>query len=265
MPTYAIIGATGSTGQQILSQLLQSPDNKVKVYCRSKAKLEKLSPKLAAHQNVDVYPGALNDVQLIADCIANSKAIFLVIGANVSYPGMRMIQDGAHSVVAALSTILTKHPNAKMPRILLLSSASMNPRFQPDQGRVVAAMTGLVKTALFYAYEDLGHAEDFLRLQKGWLNVTFIHPGGLVEDEAKGHTLTLDKPPEGFIGYPDLAAGMIEVAEWEDERYAWEGVGVLPKSSARFNPEVPLIFGRGLLAYYLPPVYRGFKSIGLVQ
>ncbi|KAL9003937.1 MAG: hypothetical protein Q9180_009875, partial [Flavoplaca navasiana] len=128
MPTYAIIGATGSTGQQILAQLLRSPDNKVKVYCRSRAKLEKLSPKLAAHPNVDVYPGALNDVQLIADCVADSKAIFLVIGANVSYPGMRMVQDGAHSVVAALSTIRAEDPNAKMPRILLLSSATMNPR-----------------------------------------------------------------------------------------------------------------------------------------
>ena len=176
-----------------------------------------------------------------------------------------MVQDGCQSVVAALSTMSAKDPHARMPRILLLSSASMNPRFEPDHGRVIGAMRGLLKAALFYAYEDLGHAEDFMRLQKGWLNVTFIHPGGLVEDEAKGHTLTLDKPPEGFVGYADLAAGMIDVAAGEDGRYAWDGVGVLPKSSARFNPEVPLIFGRGLLAYYLPPVYWGFKSMGLVQ
>ncbi|KAL8967114.1 MAG: hypothetical protein Q9183_003060 [Haloplaca sp. 2 TL-2023] len=265
MPTYAIIGATGSTGQQILTQLLQSPDNKVKVYCRSKTKLEKLSPKLAAHQNVDVYSGALNDVQLIADCVANTKAVFLVIGGNASYPGMRMVQDGCQSVVAALSTIKANDAGAKMPRVLLLSSATMNPRMQPDHGRALEAMKFLLKAALFYAYEDLGHAENFLRLQKGWLNVTFIHPGGLVEDEPKGHTLTLDKPPEGFVGYADVAAGMIDVAAGEDERYSWDGVGVLPKSSARFNPEVPLIFGRGLLAYYLPPVYWGFRSMGLVQ
>ncbi|KAL9595328.1 MAG: hypothetical protein Q9219_006505 [cf. Caloplaca sp. 3 TL-2023] len=265
MPTYAIIGATGSTGQQILSQLLQSPDNKVHAYCRSKSKLEKLSPKLAAHQSVDVYSGALNDVPLIASCIANTTAIFLVIGSNTSYPGMRMVEDGTHSVVAALSTMRAQDPNTRMPRILLLSSATMNPRLQPSLSTAFVIFRDILKKALFYAYEDLGHAEDFLRLQKEWLNVTFIHPGGLVEDKATGHTLTLDTPSEGFIGYPDLAAGMIEVAKSADDRYSWEGVGVLPKKSARFNPEVPFIFARGLLAYYLPPVYWAFHSIGLAK
>ena len=261
MPTYATIGATGSTGQQILTQLLQAPDNKVHAYCRSKSKLEKLSPKLAAHQNVDIYSGALNDIPLIASCIANTTTIFLVIGGNISYPGMRMVQNGAHSIVAALSTLRAQDPNAKMPRILLLSSAGINPRLQREAGLV----KNMLSKALFYAYEDLRHAEDFLRLQKGWLDVVFIHAGALVEDEATGHTLTVDTPPRGFVGYADLAAGMIEIAGVGDDRYSWQGVGVLPKKSARFNPEAPVIFVRGILAYYLPPVYSAFRSMGLVQ
>lgn len=48
MPTYAVLGATGSTGQAILNILLQSPKNTVNAYVRSKAKLLKLSPSTKA-------------------------------------------------------------------------------------------------------------------------------------------------------------------------------------------------------------------------
>ncbi|KAL8707085.1 MAG: hypothetical protein Q9220_007825 [cf. Caloplaca sp. 1 TL-2023] len=267
MPTYAIIGATGGTGQQILAQLLQSPNNKVNAYCRSKTKLEKQSPNLASHQHVNVFSGALTDIPLLVSCVANTTAIFLVIGANTSYPGMRIVEDGAHSIVAALSILRFENPSTKLPRILLLSSAGMNSRLEPQLGRVLTALTSPMKKALFYAYEDLGHAEDFLRLQKGWLDVTFIHAGALAAEggEVSGHTLTLNTPPEGFIGYPDLAAGMIEVAETEGGRWNWEGVGVIPKKAAPFNSGALLIFVRGLVAYCLPPMYWGLRRVGALS
>lgn len=262
MPTYAILGATGSTGQSLLNLLVQSPDNKIHAYCRSKAKLEKLSPKLAASQNVDVYPGALDDIPLIADCIANTKAVFMALGKNTSYPGMRIAQDGVQSIVAALCHIRTQNPDAKMPKILMLSSASTNPRLLSD---MPAFARKLVHNAFSYNYEDLDLAEAYLRLHKSWLTATIIQPGGLANDVQKGHTLSMEKT-DGFISYLDLAAGMIEVADTEGDQYAWQGVAPVPASKdVKFPWEAPVNVVRGLLAHYLPPVYWAFHSIGLVE
>ena len=46
-----------------------------------------------------------------------------------------------------------------------------------------------------------------------------------MEDEQKGHVLTMDNV-KAFLSYPDLAAGMIEVAE--SGSYDWKQVGVSP-------------------------------------
>lgn len=83
----------------------------------------------------------------------------------------------------------------------------------------------MVQTAFSYTYADLALAEAYLRLHKSWLDVTFITPRVLVEDEQKGHVLTMDHV-KAFLSYPDLAAGMIEVAE--SGSYDWKQVGVSP-------------------------------------
>ena len=262
MPTYAILGATGSTGQCILNLLLQSPDNKVHAYVRSRAKLEKLSPKLAAHENVDIFSGSLTDIPLIADCIANTSAVFLTLGKNVSQPGMRVCQDAAHSVVAALCHIRAQGPNARLPKILMLSSAGINPRMNR---RMSATGLKILHTGLSYAYQDLKQAQAYFELHKSWLDVIFIQPGGLANDVQKGHTLSTEMT-QGFISYADLAAGMIEVAESEGNQYLWKGVAVVPASKdVKFNWEAPVNVVRGLFAYFLPSAYWACHSLGLVE
>lgn len=261
MPTYAILGATGSTGQSLLNLLLESPKNNIHAYARSRAKLEKLSPKLALHENVQIFEGALNNVSLIADCLRGTNAVFVVIGNNVSHPGMRMVEDGAHSVVAALSHIRNADPNAQLPKILILTSSSINPILNRKKP---AFLMKILRTGLSYAYDDLEHAEAFLRLQKSWLNVTFIQPPGLTKDVQKGHKLSTEET-HGFISYPDLAAGMIEVAEKEGEEYNWKGVAVVPTGKGiKFAWDAPRNLTRGMFSHFLPTVYRGCRSIGLV-
>ena len=83
MPTYAVLGATGSTGQEILKLLLQSPKNTVNAYVRSKVKLLKLLPKYVDNNNLHVYEGALNDITVMADCISNTSAVFSALGSTV--------------------------------------------------------------------------------------------------------------------------------------------------------------------------------------
>lgn len=261
MPTYAVLGATGSTGQAILNILLQSPKNTVNAYVRSKAKLLKLSPQYEGNENLHIFEGNLDDVTLMAKCISNTSAVLSVLGANENTPGLHVAQDAAHSIVAACSEIRNQDPSAKLPKILFLTSASINPHLCRE---MPSFAVWLLHTALNYVYEDLEYAEAFLRLQKSWLDVTFIQPGGLVHDTQKGHALNLERQ-QTFLSYPDLAAGMIEAATARGGEYSWKGVSVVPTSNdTKIEWRVPLFVGGGLLAHYLPSVFGLAKSLRLL-
>ena len=152
-----------------------------------------------------------------------------------------------------------------LPKTLLLSSAGINPDYTRDASPVLIAIG---QTALSYAYEDLRQAEAYLKLHKSWLNVIFIHAGGLTNDLQRGHRVSFEATPrerQSFISYPDLAAGMIEVAENEGDQYNWKGVRVLPTSGdVKFNWGAPMIFVRGLVAHFVPSAYWALKRMGLM-
>ena len=179
---------------------------------------------------------------------------------------MRVVQDAAHSLVAAMCHLQALHPEVPLPKIQFLSSAGINPHYTRDVSHVMIAVG---HTALFYAYEDLKQAEAYLKLHKSWLNVTFIHAGGLTNDVQRGHRLSLEATSEdmqGFISYMDTAAGMIELAETEGDQYNWKGLRVVPTSSdVKFNWGAPMIFVRGIFAYFLPSTYLALQRVGLVE
>ena len=224
MPTYAILGASGYTGRSLLALLLKDPNNTINAYVRSKSKLLALFPGLEGNKSVRIFDGPLNDIPLLASCISSDvNTVFCVLGGNESVPGMRIAQDAAQSLVAALCyPDPATNGGKKVAKIICLSSASLNPRIGANEPRL---LLWVVQTAFSYIYADLALAEAYLRLHKSWLDVTFMTPGGLVEDEQKGHVLTMDHV-KTFLSYPDLAAGMIEVAELGS--YDWKHVGVSP-------------------------------------
>ena len=109
MSPYAILGSTGNTGQALLKVLLQSPDNQIRAYCRSKQKILKLSPGIADDKQVQIYEGELEDVELLASCISGTRAVFLVVAVNENIPGCSVACDTAHAVVAALEQLQLKN------------------------------------------------------------------------------------------------------------------------------------------------------------
>lgn len=261
MPTYAILGGTGTTGQALLRLLLQSPKNTVNAYVRSKAKLHKLSPQYKGNDNLQIFEGAITDVSLIADCISNASVVFCVLGANENLPGIRIVQDAAHSIVAACCQLRTHDPTVSLPKILFLTSASINPYLCRDLPKPAH---WLLLTALSYTYEDLRYAEDYLRLHQSWLDVTFIQPGGLVQDIQRGHALSLERQ-QTFLSYLDLAAGMIEAATVDGDQYRGKGVSVIPaQAGTKIEWRVPFYMAKGLLAHYLPPVFWMGRAVNLI-
>ena len=123
MPTYAVLGATGVTGQALLNILLESPKNTVNAYVRSKAKLLKLFPQHQGNDNLRIFEGPLTDVEVIADCITNTSAVLSVLGAPDNEPGIHVGQDAAHSIVAGA---FSQRPNSRgrFMQDMLTSSSS---------------------------------------------------------------------------------------------------------------------------------------------
>ena len=263
MPTYAILGATGSTGQALLDNLSRSPKYTVNAYVRSRAKLERLRPGISQSDKVQIFEGDLHDVPLITRCVSNVSAVFAVVATNVNIPGSNLTQDTAQVIVAALCNLRTEKPDAKLPRIIFLSSATVHPAFSQE---TPAPFRWLIETAFSNIYEDLRRAERYMRLHKSWLNATFVHPGGLVHDAQKGHALSVSglETSRTFLSYLDLAAGMIEVADAEG-KYDWIGVTVVPTAKdVKIEWRVPIFLVEGLTFHFLPWTYGISRYRGMI-
>ena len=257
MPSYAILGATGNTGQALLKVLSKSPNNHINVYARSKAKLLRLDPDLTFAANVTIFEGDLHDVSVICDCISGTSAAFLVVAVSDNVPGTSIARDTAQVVVSAMRELRSRDPAAKLARLVVLSSSSLNPYISRH---FPAFVHWLLWTASSNVYADLAKAEEYLREQQDWIHATFIQPGGLVHDEQKGHELSLETE-KTFLSYLDLAAGMVEVADEEGNRYDWKGVSVLPTAgNVKIEWKAPIYLLKGLICNFFPWTYPYLKS-----
>ncbi|KAH9212210.1 hypothetical protein DL95DRAFT_464253 [Leptodontidium sp. 2 PMI_412] len=161
MPTYALLGATGSVGQAILTTLLESPDNKIQAYCRSKEKLTKLSPTIASSTQVQVFEGSLQNTSLLANCLRGAKAAFLTVAEVSNKPGCSIAQETAHAVVSARSLLKKEnHPTPHLPKLIVLSSASLDHNLMSNTPKLIL---NILYCANSYIYNDLREAESYLR------------------------------------------------------------------------------------------------------
>ncbi|KAK4168181.1 hypothetical protein QBC43DRAFT_115642 [Cladorrhinum sp. PSN259] len=259
--TYAVLGATGNTGKGLILNLLKSPRNKVNAYCRNKNKLFQQLPEAAQTKQVQVFEGNILDVGLMEQCIRGTKAVFLVVTSNDNIPGCRLSQDQCNSVIQALQNIRTHSPGAKLPKLILLSSATIDDylaRHMPKWFRPI------MLRAASHVYDDLRIAEKFLRSHSDWVSTIFIKPGGLSVDVARGHQLSLDEE-ESFISYLDLSAAMIEAADDSEGQYDGRNVGVVNAKrgvGAAFPRGTPLCITVGLLRHYFPWMHPYLPNTG---
>lgn len=252
MPSYAVLGATGNTGSSLIRVLMQSPEKQINAYCRSRTKLLRLCPEAGAYDNIHIWEGPLAEPRDLVDCLRGTQAAFLAVAQSDNVPGCTIAYDTARIVVAALR-ILQKEKVA-LPKLIVLSSASLEPKFTDD-------VPQWVHTMLYYAashvYKDLEKAEALLRDEQSWIpNTTWIKPGGLSHDKQQGHVLSKNtaKTPLSFL---DLAAGMIEVADDMSGDYAMRNVAVNPTAKhVAFPWDAPVALFRGLLFHFLPWTYR---------
>ena len=135
MPTYALLGATGSTGSAILRSLIAQPpkDLTVNIFVRSKSKLDKSFPDLenASAFKSNIIEGVPSDANALQQCLKDVDVIFGCIGTNIGTPGMSLIYDTITSVIDALKTHRsTRRTSYKPPTVIQLRSASLNPYYK---------------------------------------------------------------------------------------------------------------------------------------
>lgn len=250
MAVFAVFGCTGQVGSSVLDLLLKSPDSTIHAYVRSRQKLYAMRPQLETATNVRVFEGSLEDTDLLTDVIHGTQAVFMAAAASDNVPGCTVARNQAEGVVRALEQ-LRKEPDSKLPRLVILSSASLNRELNKD---FPTPAYYLLHMAASYVYHDLEQAEHFLR-SHDWIKQVYIKPGGLVHDKPRGHVLDTERQ-ETFLSFIDLAAGMVEVGQEGSDKWNLQNVSVRPASpGTKIEWRVPLFLMKGLLYHFLPFTY----------
>ena len=152
------------------------------------------------------------------------SAVFSAIATNENVPKTSLAKDMARTLVAALRKTREEDAQASLPRVVVLSSCTVNEhlnRHMPRLGHWI------IHCAFRHIYDDLERAETYYRQNGDWLNVVFVQFGGMAQAEQTGYELSTDTYGRGCLSYSDLAAGMIEIAD-ADEKYDWKCVAVVP-------------------------------------
>ena len=260
MATYAVLGATGNCGTALIDNLLHTEDAKVNAYCRNRTKLNQKVPQVDGNKRVQVYEGSIYDIDLLAECVRDTRAIFHVVSTNDNVPGYNLGFDTAKSIISALEKIkFTLQPAMKMPKIVLLSSATIDDHLSRH---IPWWFRPILRTSASNVYEDLRRTEFFLRAQQDLVCTIFIKPGGLSVDVQRGHQLNLDHD-ESFISYLDLAAAMIEAADNPENHFDMKNVSVVNKNgAAKFPPGTPMCILTGLVRHFFPFLHNYLPSTG---
>ncbi len=105
MPTYALLGATGSTGSAILRCLLSQPPKHLtlNIFVRSRSKLRKAFPDLESTTafKANIIEGIPSDTTATQECLKDVNVVMACIGSNYSTPGISLIYDTATAIIDA--------------------------------------------------------------------------------------------------------------------------------------------------------------------
>ena len=258
MPTYALLGATGSTGSAILRCLLAQPprDLTLHIFVRSKSKLLEKFPELESTTAfiVEIIEGTPNDPSATQECLKDVDVVMACIGTNYSHPGISLIHDTATSILAALEHHQnTKGPSYIPPTVIQLRSASLNPALSATAPWLAHNMA----TFCFrYVYEDLDRACKLFSsaATKGLLHSAIVIDPPSIHDPdgttPTGYRLLVDDDAkqEPALSYADLGAAFCEVAVRREE-FAGKAVGV--SATGHVNETWGNLFGY---------IVRGMKS-----
>ncbi|BCS19621.1 uncharacterized protein APUU_20053A [Aspergillus puulaauensis] len=238
MPTYALLGATGSTGSSVLRRLLQTASEtdsfSVNILVRSRPKLLGMFPGLDQRRSptVRIFQGESTNPELLDAVLHNASILFMCVGQNGSPMGMTLVQDSAVAVVDALRR--QRRHQGSACTVIQLRSASLNPALSVQVPRLVHR---LVSFCLFAGYSDLRRACEVWHDASlaGLLQYVLVDPPTLHDADgrrATGHELIIAESQTICLSYADLGVALCEIADRALE-FQGKAVGVTATGPVR--------------------------------
>lgn len=255
--TIAIFGATGQTGRVIVRHLLAQQKSKslrLQIYVRNKGKLLDFFPDIESKRDVRVFQGSLTDTEVVKRTLSAAQIIISTLGENDNIPGVRILQDGANSIIASLEDFKANQEDWQKPRLFFLSSSTLNARFAADRPPLVH---WLIKTAFSHPYADLIKAQARLLESTSLLSVTLIQPPVLIDEEGTGHEISTESVRLA-VSYEDLGAAFCELV-LEEQYHSLNAVGVSSKQGDRVLRYAPEILRRifwGMYAHIIHLIFH---------
>lgn len=250
--TYAILGATGQTGSEIVRHLLDDPTSHLNIYARSASRLETMHPGLTNLPNVSLFIGQLDDKQLMASCLAKADVVLSAVAQNRNEPGCSIAQRTALAIIEALDGLRTS--NRPIPTVVFLASGGVDP-VSTAKSHVV--MRKVMHWVLYHVYTDLERSIELFR-ENPWVPLVIAAAGGLVHSTS--HTIELTNDIiriSQLLSYSDLAQGMIRMGN-EGEKWNGQFVGIIANEGGPIKAN-PLALFRyllpNLLAMVCPPLW----------
>ena len=278
LPTLALLGATGKTGREVLKVLLQRKHDfqQLRIYVRSKEKLLKLFPQLMADdRRVKIHEDQVTDQNTMQACLAGARVIIYTIGGYSYFPD-DSLRTSAESMVTALRELRARNTLAssggggggcdaewERPRVIFLSSSTLNTRFAAARPRVV---DWLIQTAFQNGYNDLKRAVAAVRTDPSLLSVLFVQPAVLVEEASTGSYVSVEDVKLA-CSYEDLGAGFVELAL----NRGYDGLHEIGCSSAlgnrahRYFPIMLRKLAAGFFAFYVPGALQVTNALEAMQ
>ncbi|KAK0335338.1 hypothetical protein LTR02_002984 [Friedmanniomyces endolithicus] len=222
MPTYALLGATGSTGSAVLRYLLEvlPTDLTLNIFVRNEDKLLKAFPGLLSTKlpTIKIVQGNPSDQEALLRALENAAVIFQCIATNASKPGVSVAYDTVCSVTDALDVLQSgQKEKYRTPFIVQVRAAPLNPTFAAQEPWL---MSTFIHFALYHTYADTDRACKYLASMHdktpALLDYAFVDTFAVFDAEGTtrtGHELTLTGPLPHAISYADVGAGFCEIAE----------------------------------------------------
>ncbi|KAK0984087.1 hypothetical protein LTR91_001479 [Friedmanniomyces endolithicus] len=247
MPTYALLGATGSTGSAVLRYLLEIPplDLTLNIFVRNEDKLLKAFPDLLSTKQpcIKIVKGVPSDQDALLKALENATVIFQCIATNESKPGVSVAYDTVYAVTGALDVLHNdQEEKYRTPFVVQVRAAPLNPMFAAQEPWL---MSTFIHFALYHTYADTDRACKHLASMHdktpALLDYAFVDTFAVFDGEGTtrtGHELTLIGPLPNAISYADVGAGFCEIAERREE-FKGKGVGVRPTGKVKATPGNP--------------------------
>lgn len=264
LPTLALLGATGKTGREVLKVLLKRDFQWLRIYVRSKQKLLTLFPQLMSDVRIQICEGQVTDQKTMQECLSDAQVIIYTIGGYSYFPD-NSLQNSAESMVTALRELRARCSGSpwERPRVIFLSSSTLNTRFAAARPRVV---DWLIKTAFQNGYNDLKRAVKAVTADESLLSVLFVQPAVLVEEESTGSYVSVEDVKLA-CSYEDLGAGFVELALGRSYDELHE-IGVSSNQGNRGHRYFPIMIRKlaaGFFAFYVPGALQVTNALETLQ